>query len=84
MSFGKPFALLLPINALSDSGINNSLDGSDRQLQLLIPSRRMRFYNNSTGLTGNQPTFKAVYIGVDIFEKQIILEEMTITKLKKK
>jgi hypothetical protein len=38
----------------------------------------MRFYNNKTGEVGNQPTFKAAYFGVNIFQQQIILAEMKI------
>ena len=76
----KPFALLLPLNILSDSVINTTMREREREreFQLLIPSRRMRFYNNTTGETGNQPTFKASYFGVNIFKQQIILQEMKI------
>jgi hypothetical protein len=74
----KPFALLLPLNILSDSVINTTM--RERELQLLIPSRRMRFFNKLTGETGNQPTFKASYFGVNIFKQQIILQDMEITK----
>lgn len=77
----KPFALLLPLNILSDSVINVTMREREREFQLLIPSRRMRFYNNSTGETGNQPTFKAAYFGVNIFQQQIILQEMSIKKI---
>ena len=52
----------------------------ESDFQLLIPSRRMRFYNKITGETGNQPTFKASYFGVNIFKQQIILQEMDLTK----
>ena len=76
----KPFALLLPLNILSDSVINSTMRGRERDFQLLIPSRRMRFYNMATGQTGNQPTFKASYFGVNIFQQQIILAEMQIIK----
>jgi hypothetical protein len=38
----------------------------------------MRFYNNLTGKTGNQPTFKAAYFGVNIFQQPIILADMNI------
>jgi hypothetical protein len=38
----------------------------------------MRFYNNKTGEVGNQPTFKASYFGVNIFNQQIILQEMSL------
>lgn len=76
----KPFALLLPLNILSDSVINTTMREREREreFQLLIPSRRMRFYNNKTGEVGNQPTFKASYFGVNIFQQQIILAEMKI------
>lgn len=74
----KPFALLLPTNILSDSVINATMREREREFQLLIPSRRMRFYNAKTGETGNQPTFKASYFGVNIFNQQIILAEMKI------
>lgn len=75
----KPFALLLPLNILSDSVINVTMKEREREFQLLIPSRRMRFYNASSGEVGNQPTFKASYFGVNIFKQQIILQEMKIT-----
>jgi hypothetical protein len=78
LSLRKPFALLLPLNILSDSVINTTM--RERELQLLIPSRRMRFFNKLTGETGNQPTFKASYFGVNIFKQQIILQDMEITK----
>lgn len=74
----KPFALLLPLNILSDSIINQTMREREREFNLLIPSRRMRFYNNKTGETGNQPTFKAAYFGVNIFNKQIILADMPL------
>lgn len=74
----KPFALLLPLNILSDSVINVTMREREREFQLLIPSRRMRFYNNLTGKTGNQPTFKAAYFGVNIFQQSIILADMNI------
>ena len=78
LDFGKPFTLLLPLNILSDSVINVTMREREREFQLLIPSRRMRFYNYKTGETGNQPTFKASYFGVNIFEQQIILAEMNL------
>lgn len=72
----KPFALLLPLNILSDSVINTTMWEREREFQLLIPSRRMRFYNRKTGKIGNQPTFKASYFGVNFFQEQIILAEL--------
>lgn len=73
LEFNKPFALLLPLNILSDLVINQTMKSED--LQLLIPSKRMRFYNNKTKQIGNQPTFKATYFGYKIFNQQIILED---------
>ena len=74
----KPFALLLPLNILSDSVINTTMREREREFQLLIPSRRMRFYNFKTGEVGNQPTFKAAYFGVNLFQQQIILADMEV------
>lgn len=76
----KPFALLLPLNILSDSVINVTMMERDREreFQVLIPNKRMRFYNYKTGETGKTPTFKASYFGVNIFEQPIILTDMVI------
>lgn len=74
----KPFALLLPLNILSDSVINVTMREREREFQLLIPSKRMRFYNAISGEVGNQPTFKAAYFGVNIFKQPIILADMNI------
>jgi hypothetical protein len=82
LNLKKPFALLLPLNILSDSVINSTMREREREFQLLIPSRRMRFYNAITGKTGNQPTFKASYFGVNFFKQPIILADMEIRKSK--
>jgi hypothetical protein len=78
LDLNKPFALLLPINILSDGIINEKLKGREGDLSLLIPNKRMRFYNRKTGAVGNSPTFKAAYIGVGIFTKPIILQDMEV------
>ena len=78
LDLGKPFSLLLPLNILSDSVINTTMKQREREFQLLIPSKRMRFFNRKTGETGNQPTFKASYFGVNIFKQQIILQDMEL------
>lgn len=78
LALKKPFALLLPLNILSDSVINATMKGRSHEFQLLIPSRRMRFYNAKTGAVGNQPTFKAAYFGVNFFQQQIILADMNL------
>lgn len=84
LSFGKPFALLLPVNILSDSIINATMKGKEKDFQLLIPSRRTRFYNEATGKVGNQPTFKAAYFGVKFFKQQLILADLPKPKKEKK
>jgi hypothetical protein len=81
LSFGKPFALLLPVNILSDAIINQTMKGREKDFQLLIPNKRMRFYNNITCETGNQPTFKASYFGVSFFKERLILVDMEIKKI---
>lgn len=83
LSFGKPFALLLPVNILSDSIINATMKGREKDFQLLIPSRRTRFYNRATGKVGNQPTFKAAYFGVKFFKQQLILADLPNLKKEK-
>lgn len=75
LNLRKPFALLLPMNILSDSSINVTMREREREFQLLIPQKRMRFYNNKTGETWNHPTFKASYFWVNIFKQQIILTD---------
>jgi hypothetical protein len=80
LDLGKPFALLLPLNILSDSIINSTMRERESDFQLLIPSRRMRFFNALSGKTGNSPTFKASYFGVNMFKQQIILQDMELTK----
>lgn len=74
----KPFALLLPLNILSDSFINITMREREEELNLLVPDKRMRFYNNFTKETRKTPTFKAAYFGVNIFKQQIILADMKI------
>ena len=76
----KPFALLLPTNIISDSVINVTMKQREREreFQLLIPSKRMRFYNAVTGEVWKQPTFKASYFGVNIFQQQIMLVDMEL------
>lgn len=76
LDFNKPFALLLPVNILSDSIINTTMKGRENEFCLLIPNKRTKFYNAKTGEVGKQPTFKAVYFGVGIFNQQIILADL--------
>lgn len=76
LELGKPFAMLLPVTILSDGVINQTMKGREKEFQLLLPSRRTRFYNGITGEMGKTPTFKAAYFGVGLFEQQIILADL--------
>lgn len=71
-SFRKPWAFLLPVNLLSD-GILNEIFVDMRDLTMLIPNKRARFFNaRESNINNSQPTFKAVYIGRNFFQRQII------------
>lgn len=70
-SFKKPYAFFLPANIISDSVLND-IFGDMSQMTCLVPDKRTRFFNAEKKATGKQPTFKAIYIGKNFFEKQII------------
>lgn len=72
ISYGKPFALFLPLNALGDNGIPKLFIKNNIEPQLLIPDKRTEFENQkNTGIS-----FKTVYICNNILPKQIILTEI--------
>ena len=71
-SFGKPWALFLPLNITADSGLNKMF-GDCPELTILMPNKRTRFFNkNKPDEKQNQPTFKASYIGRKFFQRQLI------------
>ena len=71
-SFGKPWALFLPLNITADSVLNRMF-GDCSELTILMPNKRTRFYNkNKPDAKQAQPTFKASYIGRNFFTKQFI------------
>lgn len=74
ISFGKPFALFLPLNAFGDNGIPKLFMEHNLEPQMLIPDKRTEFENQ----VNNGISFKTVYICSGILPKQIIF-----TKLKK-
>lgn len=75
MSYGKPFALFLPLNTFGDNGIPKLFMENGLEPQMLIPDRRTEFENQeSRGIS-----FKTVYICNDFLPNQIIF-----TKLKRK
>lgn len=47
-SFGKPWCLFLPVNLLSD-GVLNDIFGDMRELTMLVPNKRTRFFNAGRG-----------------------------------
>lgn len=69
MYFNKPFALFLPVSALSDSGIHNQYVENNVEMQLLIPKQRSEFHNQlQKGIS-----FKTIFYCKGILPKQIIL-----------
>lgn len=70
-SFNKPWCMLLPINIISDAVLND-LFGDMSELTILVPKKRTKFFNKTTGEIGKSPTFKACYIGRNFFTKQLI------------
>ena len=79
LQLNKPFCLLMPVNTLSDSLLNSTMNNRDNEVQLLIPSRRTWFYNEK-GILRKSPSFKAIFYGVNIFKQQLILAEMSKQK----
>lgn len=72
ISYGKPFALFLPLNAFGDNGIPKLFIQNNIEPELLIPDKRTEFENQkNTGIS-----FKTVYICSGILPKQIILAEI--------
>ena len=72
LDLGKPFALLLPITVLNDAIMNDVAEKYNKNFQLLMPRQRMEFYNFDREIN-NRPSFKAVYFGFDIFQKDLIM-----------
>lgn len=78
MSYGKPFALFLPLNSFGDNGIPTLFIENGLEPQMLIPDKRTEFDNQENkGIS-----FKTVYICNDILPKQIILAKMNKQSIK--
>ena len=69
ISFGKPFALLLPMTWLNDSAPSRLFAGGG--LELMLFDKRVRFKN-----CGNQPSFGVGYYCRGILPKQIVFETL--------
>jgi len=79
MSFGKPFALFLPMNAFSDNGIPNLYIKNNIEPQILIPNKRTEFENQKQkGIS-----FKTIYFCGNLLPKQIIFCELLIKPITK-
>ena len=74
LSFGKPFALIMTNTWLNDAAPKQLF--KDKDLQLLMFDKRMRFLNN--GVVENKITFSSSYYCYDFLPKQIIMEELKI------
>jgi len=75
MSYNKPFALFLPLNAFLDNGIPNLYTKNNTELQLLIPDKRTEFENQKQkGIS-----FKTVYFCRGLLPKQIIFTKLNNT-----
>jgi len=75
ISFGKPFALFLPLNSFGDNGIPKLFMDNGLEPQMLIPDKRTEFENqNNKGIS-----FKTVYICNKILPKQIIFTKLNPT-----
>lgn len=69
LSFNKPFALLMTVAWLNDSAPAKIF--KNRDLQLLLFSKRMQFKN----LSANKINFSTAYYCCDFLPKQIIYED---------
>lgn len=72
LSFNKPFALIMSNTWLNDSAPKQLF--KDRDLQLLMFDKRMKFINN--GKVQNKITFSSSYYCWNFLPKQIIMEEL--------
>lgn len=72
LSFYKPFALLMTNTRLNDAAPKQLF--KDRDLQLLMFDKRMKFKNN--WIIQNKITFSSSYYCWNFLPKQIIMEEL--------
>lgn len=72
LELGKLFSLLLPVGILSDAVCNETFRND---LQLLIPQQRIEFIDPNNLNRKQRVSFKVVYFGYKIFQKQLTLLE---------
>lgn len=73
MSFNKPFALIMSIVWLNDKAPKDIF--FDKQLQLLMFDKRMRFINPEGEKMGN-PSFSSAYFCYDFLPQDLIIERL--------
>lgn len=73
LSFNKPFALIMTNTWLNDAAPVQLF--KDRDLQLLMFSKRMRF-NSPDGRENDKITFSSSYYCVDFLPQQIVMEDL--------
>lgn len=76
LSFNKPFALIMSNTWLNDSA--PKILFMNKELQLLMFDKRMRFENNGKIL--NKITFSSSYFCYNFLPKQIIMEKLIINE----
>ena len=75
LSFGKPFALIMTNAWLNDAYSKKVFMEANRQMQLLMFDKRMKF-TNPEGRPNNKITFSSSYYCCDFLPKDIILESL--------
>lgn len=76
LSFNKPICLLAPMTWLNDKYSKWVFKEANRQMQLLMFDKRMKFMNN--GEIQNKITFSSGYYCSDFLPKDIVIEELII------
>ena len=79
LSFNKPFALIMTNTWLNDSAPKQLF--KDKDLQLLMFDKRMKFVSPD-GRDNDKITFSSSYYCWNFLPKQIIMEELQVTKKK--
>ena len=79
LSFNKPFAMIMTNTWLNDSAPKQLF--KDKDLQLLMFDKRMKFISPD-GRDNDKITFSSSYYCWNFLPKQIIMEELNVTKRK--
>lgn len=77
LSFWKPFALIMTLTWLSDSGSKLVYLNQDKQMQLLLFDKRIKF-NSPDWRLNNKITFGTWYYCYNFLPKDLILEKIQL------